>query len=668
METEDSLARIQALDPTSSFIVQAPAGSGKTELLTQRYLVLLSHVNSTEEIIALTFTKKAAAEMQNRIIKAIEYASKNNHPPIEEHKIQTYNLAKKALEHSQNQGWNLLKNPNQLKIQTIDSFCHWLCQKMLLENIENNGGLLGITETQCQMIYKQAVDNLVANLQTQSEYYDSFIYVFESLENNLEHFTDLMVDLLNKREQWLPVIFNDVLNNRDLLQNAHQIVMKWHIKNFNDWLSQYCSDLHIFYPLLPNASTGLSLELASIENWKTIINILFTENASIRKRNTAAIKQYPAILLLLSRLRDIDGDNLPAANVIKIIKLINKFDFDEDQWLFLQHTITLMKTAVGYLRLLFSQRNKVDFSEVSIRASAALGDDHAPTDLTLYLDHQIKHLLIDEFQDTSLIQYNIFCKLVGQWQQGDGRSMFIVGDPMQSIYRFRQAEVTLFLHVRDQGIANIKPKPLYLHANFRSNNDIVNWFNQTFVSVFPAHDLHHYGAIKYNHSESTNDIRSANPVNFFTFFDDLNEAHYIVNQIIDIKKHSPCATIAILGRTRGSLKPTKSILDYYNIISNKYDLESLWSNSDIKMLVSLLLVLNNKQDNYAWTALLKSALFGLKFSHIEVLLNHKDHFTLSTSALTSLPYKKLSAFIVWSKNIKLFQKRQSIIVRFFTRC
>ena len=70
----DLKQREQALDPTRSFIVQAPAGAGKTELLIQRYLTLLGTVTAPEEIIAITFTRKAAAEMRLRVMKALERA------------------------------------------------------------------------------------------------------------------------------------------------------------------------------------------------------------------------------------------------------------------------------------------------------------------------------------------------------------------------------------------------------------------------------------------------------------------------------------------------------------------------------------------------------------------------------------------------------------------
>ena len=81
-------------------------------------------------------------------------------------------------------------------------------------------------------------------------------------------------------------------------------------------------------------------------------------------------------------------------------------------------------------------------------AENALGNNENPSDLALFMDYKIQHLLIDEFQDTSITQYRLIEKLIIGWQPNDGRTIFAVGDPMQSIYRFRQAEVGLFLRTQ----------------------------------------------------------------------------------------------------------------------------------------------------------------------------------------------------------------------------
>ncbi len=78
--TPDLDERLRVLDPNGSFIVQAPAGSGKTGLLIQRYLKLLACVNAPEEIVAITFTRKAAAEMRERLMKALIQAAQHISP------------------------------------------------------------------------------------------------------------------------------------------------------------------------------------------------------------------------------------------------------------------------------------------------------------------------------------------------------------------------------------------------------------------------------------------------------------------------------------------------------------------------------------------------------------------------------------------------------------
>ena len=95
---QDSAIRQRALNPHQSFIVQAPAGSGKTELLTQRYLILLSHAKKApEEIIAITFTRKAAAEMRARVMSALAFAQ-TPEPEKNDYRYTTWQLAKNVLQ------------------------------------------------------------------------------------------------------------------------------------------------------------------------------------------------------------------------------------------------------------------------------------------------------------------------------------------------------------------------------------------------------------------------------------------------------------------------------------------------------------------------------------------------------------------------------------------
>src|SRR5439155_5619839 len=132
--------------------------------------------------------------------------------------------------------------------------------------------------------------------------------------------------------------------------------------------------------------------------------------------------------------------------------------------------------------VIFAERAEADFTEFAQGAVRALGTPEAPSDLLLALDYRIRHVLVDEFQDTSISQWELLERLTAGWQQGDGRTLFVVGDPMQSIYRFREAEVGLFLRARREGLGtaglpNVALEPLTLETNFRSQAGIVDWVN-----------------------------------------------------------------------------------------------------------------------------------------------------------------------------------------------
>ena len=143
----DGQQRLQALDPTRSFIVQAPAGSGKTELLIRRFLTLLARVDRPEAVVAITFTRKAAGEMRHRIIAALRSAA--GPQPSASHEKHTWQIAREALERNNRMNWHLAAHPSRLRILTIDALCAMLVRQMpwisriggALRTIEDNTDL-----------------------------------------------------------------------------------------------------------------------------------------------------------------------------------------------------------------------------------------------------------------------------------------------------------------------------------------------------------------------------------------------------------------------------------------------------------------------------------------------------------------------------------------------
>ncbi len=127
--------REHALDVRRSWIVEAPAGSGKTGLLIQRYLKLLSDesVEEPTQVLAITFTVKATAEMRERVMAQLESAARNE--PVKsdsDFDREMRALAEAVLRRDQLLGWNLLEHPRRLRIRTIDSLCREIAQSLPL--------------------------------------------------------------------------------------------------------------------------------------------------------------------------------------------------------------------------------------------------------------------------------------------------------------------------------------------------------------------------------------------------------------------------------------------------------------------------------------------------------------------------------------------------------
>ncbi len=176
----DATARARALAPDRSFIVQAPAGSGKTELLTQRYLRLLSCVDHPEEIVAITFTRKAASEMRNRVLGALERAKDPR--PEKANEAATWDLARAALARDSAMGWNVSATPERLRVGTIDSFCAALSRQM--PTLSRLGAPPAIAQD-ADGLYREAARELIARIESDEAVSASIERLLQHLDNDL---------------------------------------------------------------------------------------------------------------------------------------------------------------------------------------------------------------------------------------------------------------------------------------------------------------------------------------------------------------------------------------------------------------------------------------------------------------------------------------------------
>ena len=683
MSPSDSHLRHEALNPTASFIVQAPAGSGKTETLTQRYLNLLGHAERPEEILALTFTNKAANEMHQRIYDALLMA-RTGIPPASSHKHKTFALAKQVLINSEAKNWDLLSNPTRLRITTIDAFCQMLRRQLMFETKD---AMHGEPTEDPMVLYHKAIDVLIADTDEKSPWFDALTQLLPHLDNNLEKLQSLIAEMLSKREQWLPILFElqlfDVNNKTNKIEIEHgfQAIIEslmtslYRVLRLESHYRPLSTILNFANPQL-KGQCQLEPDPKNLSSYLALIKLLFTKNQfrqrfSARDGLPATDKDAKKYIAWLKNYIQI-FDEAACSEIAEIVASLTVFEvmaFTEDQWEILVSIAIVAKHAVQYLKLIFSQNNKVDFNEVSLQALSALGTPDNPTDLALYLDYKIKHILIDEFQDTSILQYKLLQLLTAEWQPNDGKTLFIVGDPMQSIYRFRQAEVSLFLKVRDNGIGNLKPKFLRFNCNFRSDKSIVDWVNQCFKKIFPKNDDINFGAMAYLPSTAESQSHSEAAIDCCYFQDSHEEAKAITDEIKAYQQQNPTSTIAILVRSRSHLSIIIEMLKSQNIAVNAEQIDALFHQAQIQDLLALICVLSNTENIYYWMSLLQSELFGFTLKELHQIQHLPQAYFIDRLASyleknqTAAHQKKLLRWLSWLQSERFHCNRSPLLRR-----
>src|SRR5690242_19066037 len=199
----DAAQREQALDIRRSVIVHAPAGSGKTDLLTRRFLRLLAVVDEPEEIVAITFTRAATAEMRSRILSDLELAA--GHRRATEHEdAARIALARAALAQSERRGWDILNQPQRLAIETIDSLCLRIAYERPL--FAGLGGRLQPTE-QAEPLHALAAHRTLERLGgADAELNAALAHFLDLRDNHLGNCEELLAGMLATRDQWQHIL------------------------------------------------------------------------------------------------------------------------------------------------------------------------------------------------------------------------------------------------------------------------------------------------------------------------------------------------------------------------------------------------------------------------------------------------------------------------------
>jgi ATP-dependent exoDNAse (exonuclease V) beta subunit len=633
----DAQARRAAVDPARSVILQAPAGSGKTTVLIERMLVLLAAAQSPEEVLAITFTRKAAAEMALRIAGLLKPAGNVNE--ADARALHLERLAQAVRLRSQTRGWRLEENPNRLRIQTVDALNRALALQMPLA--ARPSGALEVL-AQSEPAYEVAARRALLDAQADADLRPAVQLLFERLENDFRRCETLIAQMLPQRAHWLPYLVGDAAVQlaarvRASLAAVVEARLAYGLKLFAATALQEgisigaAAAAHLELNGAPpgawrelHEATAQMALAPSLAQWQALAALALTKDGDWRKRLTVregfpkadeALKDRA--VAWLAELAAQEG----AREFLEEMRLLPDPRLSEDEMQALGALARLLELAVAELTVVFGELGRVDYPAVAQAASTALGSLDDPTELALRLDNHIRHILVDEFQDTSLEQTRLLVQLTAGWEAGDGRTLFVVGDPMQSIYGFREAEVGMFLSARARGIGSVALEPLTLYRNFRSVPELVQWNNRIFGRCFPRTDDPRTSAVAHVPSIAARAPAGGGAVHLHRVLpgDLAGEAQAIVRVVTQLRTTQPAASIAVLVRARAHAAPIVAALAAAQIAVAGEALVPLQDLSIVRDLVALTLALDHLGDRTAWLAILRAPWCGLDLQQISLL-------------------------------------------------
>ena len=601
--TDDAEARRAALDPERSFIVQAPAGSGKTELLIQRFLVLLARVDEPEEIVSITFTRKAASEMRERVMNALT-AALEGEPVTSQHGRLTRELAEAALENDRRRGWSLAEHPSRLRIETIDALAAGLTRAMPW--LSRFGAMPQPVED-AYPLYRAAAHRTLRILGEGSADSQMIRHLLEHLDNNVSLTESLIAEMLSRREQWLRLVFQ--------AQDIHSLRPHFE-QQLERAIEHELGRLHKLAPrILHEHLPGLLKKPfpQTLTQCREAAELLMVKAGTWRKRVPPEAKHAERVFhLIQDRLQREEHE--PFREALRRGRDLPNPVYLDSQWDVLATLFRILKIAAANLRAVFQTRGQVDFTEIVFGALDALGSEEAPADLALNVGSRISHLLVDEFQDTSEMQQMLLKRLIAAWSSEEPHTLFLVGDPMQSIYRFRQAEVGLFLDIRSQGLGQLALDALRLTANFRSSEDVVTWVNSRFEKILPDEEDASTGAVPFASSTPFRTEQSL-PVTLQVYSEanDLAEARLVADLV---ESGRDKGRIAVLVRARPHLRSITAEFDRRGWKYRAVQVATLAESLIVRDLLALTRALVHLADRPAWLSILRAPWCGLSLGDL----------------------------------------------------
>lgn len=501
----------QACDPNASVVVEACAGSGKTWLLVSRILRLLLSGTAPHELLAITFTRKAAAEMHTRLLDLLRALAIDNDEEVIAH------LSQRGL--SETEAHALLPTARQLYTKVlaaeqpvvIDTFHGWFAR--LIQGAPLASGIppgQRLREDALRLRH-EAWEPFWRNLGAPSM--SIYRQAYETLIDEIKRFSthQLLDRLFEHRMEWWALqeeggdideqlesglacsspLSQDEKNLEKLFQNIAKIATVFGNagKSENDRAAEInkilFSDISIEHDSLDHRYD--CTETASFaKQFPGLIKVFFTKENELRNlRETKAL------------LNAITQAGLSLEDFIACYKHIGatlyewKNYFEEVRSLYInRHLFILFKELIQRYQTFKANRHTLDFADLEWQAAKLLHQQETAAYLQLRLDARYRHVLLDEFQDTNPLQWRILLAWLDGYSGGaEAPKIFLVGDAKQSIYRFRRADARLFSEAKEYLSAHFAARVLQTARTRRNAPPILEWVNAVFTSANIPHYL-----------------------------------------------------------------------------------------------------------------------------------------------------------------------------------
>ncbi|RDH84881.1 MAG: DNA helicase UvrD [endosymbiont of Galathealinum brachiosum] len=482
---------LEAANPNINATVTASAGSGKTYMLVTRIVRLLLEDAQPGSILALTFTRKAAAEMQQRLSERLYQLA-----TVDDEKLFKL-LNELDLGKEYQQKARALYEAHQycdypVRTLTFHSFCQDLLARFPLEaDVPPNFDLLESAD----LLIQQARDALfnVATLDMQGEL-SKHLQQLMKLCGGLFNLDKVLNSFLQHRSDWWAYTDNEETNKASFA--SQRLATKLGYSSDTDPLTLFFNadlkhTLKEFAQLLVKAAGKKNLQSADdLANWLVdartdsksfnIIRSCFLtqkdEALSAGRKDTKALRK---------KLGDdaaeefLDVHQHISQQIIDTLDQLNK----QHCWQLNHHWFYCGEKLIEHYQTLKTQQRLLDFTDLEWRSYKLLQDSENALWIQYKLDQQIQHLLIDEFQDTNPTQWQLILPLLEEMAAAESekhRSVFLVGDEKQSIYSFRRAKPELQQQAANWLEQNLNAQAFPLNKSWRSSPAIIETVNAVF--------------------------------------------------------------------------------------------------------------------------------------------------------------------------------------------